>query len=279
MAKGTIIRWETEKGFGFALSGGKKYFLHVTAIRPRVPKGKDLLGMEVEIKYTSAGKAGQGERITTAELLPLSFTWERSVYDVSKMAVFGQGLWREHAGDYKFLTRGENYSVVDEIKAVNLIADGCPRELIEQIRGYVLADKREYEMAEAMKADSASAEEAALLLEKSLSSGQALVVYPKAIPLERTMNREFANLLTEEWGKRVAALQPAGENTLFAWAIVQQGFVADFFSSFEKGYEKATPEILQLRRPGKGFYLLKIYAFKSVQYNNSYEDGWQFFQD
>jgi len=66
MAK--IVRWNTDKGFGFVRIDGKDAFLHVTAIEPRQGRGVNLSEREVEVHQVSQGD--KGPKVTSATLIP-----------------------------------------------------------------------------------------------------------------------------------------------------------------------------------------------------------------
>ncbi|MDP3093215.1 MAG: hypothetical protein Q8N16_00430 [bacterium] len=61
-----IVRWNTDRGFGFIRINGQDYFLHVTAIEPRQPRGVDLRGQKIEIHKIVVDD--RGPKITSATL-------------------------------------------------------------------------------------------------------------------------------------------------------------------------------------------------------------------
>ena len=63
-----IIRWNSERGFGFIRTNGQDAFLHVTAIEPHQYRGVDLNGREVEVHQVSQGD--KGPKVTSATLVP-----------------------------------------------------------------------------------------------------------------------------------------------------------------------------------------------------------------
>lgn len=67
MAKGKVVRWNADKGFGFVrLEDGREVFLHVSDVEPKQPRGVDLGGQKVEIHRVS--NDSKGPRVVSATI-------------------------------------------------------------------------------------------------------------------------------------------------------------------------------------------------------------------